>query len=301
MMYSGKYRFFCGCIYFILILFSVSGCIFDDLSGCFRGLDLKVTLHGSVAGDEESVRDISLYVFDDKDLLLDIIPARMSETVRLEYRGVPYLRCVTWCNTGDGGVRVTPLSVGDAFAQGAVSLKPSVATRSDRTFYTFPPDLFHGELKIENKTASGSSVEHEITVSRMVASMNITVRGLELAAGTSAGDFSLTVHGTANRIDFSGVYGGEAAAHALTGAFGAGRDYVVPEFRLFPALDGKGLTIDIFHGEELLRSVTAGSDGLPIVPLAGKTLHVLINLEKSVDVEIVVTGWGENHIWKEYN
>lgn len=301
MMYSRKYRNLSGMTGMLLMLLLAAGCIFDDLSGCFRGLDLRVALHGSVPGGEESVRDVRLYIFDDKDLLLDIVPVSISQTVRLDYRGVPRLRCVAWCNTGDGGIRVSPLTVGDAFSRGTVSLEPLVATRSDGTTYVSPPDLFYGELEIENTMASGSSAEHKITVSRMVASMNITVRGLELLAGTSAGVFSLNVQGTPDRIDFGGIYGGESASYAPAGAFDAKRDYVVPEFRLFPASEGKGLTIGIFHDGELLRSVTAGSDGLPIAPVAGKTLHVLINLESGVDVEMVVTGWGENHIWKEYN
>ena len=36
----------------------------------------------------------------------------------------------------------------------------------------------------------------------MVASMNITVRGLELLSGSGGGDYSLVVHETASRVDF---------------------------------------------------------------------------------------------------
>jgi hypothetical protein len=33
----------------------------------------------------------------------------------------------------------------------------------------------------------------------------------------------------------------------------------------------------------------------------GKTLNVLLNFRLDVDVELALTGWGEEYIWKEYN
>ena len=47
--------------------------------------------------------------------------------------------------------------------------------------------------------------EQELSVSRMVASMNITIRGLELLGESNRGVYSLVVHETASRLDFEGV------------------------------------------------------------------------------------------------
>lgn len=65
--------------------------------------------------------------------------------------------------------------------------------------------------------------EQELSVSRMVASMNITIRGLELLGESNRGVYSLVVHETASRLDFEGRYGGDPASYAFTPSFEVGK------------------------------------------------------------------------------
>lgn len=81
---------------------AVIRCIAENTDDCFKGVSLQVKLPADVSG--ETMKDINLYVFDDKDLLLDILPISSSESVVLDYPGIPVLHCITWCNTGDGVV-----------------------------------------------------------------------------------------------------------------------------------------------------------------------------------------------------
>lgn len=289
----------------MLSLFLLAGCIAENLSDCVRGVSLKVSLRNDVPGGPEAVKDITLYVFDDDNMLLDILPVTPSESVLLYYPGVTRLRCVSWCNTKEGSLIMNPMQKGDAFSKGMVSLQQVPDTRAGEVpLYISPSDLFYGESEIENNTTNNHPVEQELSVSRMVSSMNITVRGLRLLAETSEGDFRLVVRETTSRVDFLGQFGGSPAAYSVEGTFKAGGkkdEYVVPEFHLFPTVNGAGLTVDIYHNDKLIRSVSKDNIGRPIVPQTGKTLHLLINFEASLDVEIAMTGWGEEYIWKEYN
>lgn len=294
-----KFRFIPG-IYYLFTLLLLSGCIAENTDDCFEGVPLKVNLPAGV--QQETIKDISLYVFDDKDLLLDILPVNSTEPVTLNYPGIPTLHCVALGNTRDGAMLVSPLKKGDPCSDGFISLKPSASARAAETgFYTSPADLFYGELKIENNTTSNHPAEQSMDVSRMTASMNITLRGLQKLTGTDDGNYSLVIRETSSRMDFSGNYGGAPASYSPAMTLAANKDFEVSMFRLFPTTNGSGLTIDIYHNRSLLKSITADGSGNPIVPVVGKTTNLLLNFEGSVGVEIEITGWGETVVWKEYN
>lgn len=301
MEFNSKYRIITCQLFLLLMLLLLSGCIYDDLSKCFRGrvLSLNVTLPGDIPGS--ALQNISLYVFDENDLLLDILAVDVSEPVELNYPGVTGLHCVAWCNVGGGEVTMSPLEKGDTFSQGMVSLKRLTDVRSGGTLYRSPSDLFSGRLKLAVGASSGGEGSYRLYVGRMVASMNVTIRGLQGLSGSSGGDYSLVVRETTGSIDFGGIYGGDRASYSVRGSMNGRKEYVVPSFRLFPVFEGEGLIIDIYRDGSLLRSVTLEDDGSPIVPEVGTTLNVLLNFEGHVSVSVAVTKWNVVHIWKEYD
>lgn len=295
-----KFRLLPGMRYFMFILLLLSGCIAENTDDCFKGVSLKVKLPAGIS--PETMKDMNIYIFDDNDLLLDIVPANSSEPVMLDYPNIPSLHCVAWCNTQDGTMLVTPLKKGNPLSAGYISLKPSIP--ASQSIFDSPADLFYGELTIENTLMPTRRVvneEQEMSVSRMVASMNIIIRGLELLSGANDGDYSLIVHETTSRVDFEGRYGGIPASYKLSSRFEAGKDYTVPLFNLFPTMEGAGVTIDIYRNGRLLKSVNTDSGSRPIVPVLGKTLNVLLSFKLDVSVEVEITGWGEKYVWKEYN
>lgn len=288
-----------GILSLMFTLLLLSGCIAENTDDCYKGVPVKVNLPGGIPS--EAIKDINLYVFDDKDLLLDILAVNGSNPVMLNYPGIPSLHCVAWCNTQDGTMLVSPLSVGDSRSNGFISLKPSVPTRAEQSIYTSPTDLFYGELNVDNTSTSYRIEQQEMTVSRLVASMNITLRGLELLSGSDDGNYSIVVHETTSRIDFAGRYGGPLASYAFAAGVEAGRDFIVPTFNLFPTIGDSGLAIDIYHNSSLLRRITVDDNNRPMIPIVGKTLNVLVNFKLNVSVQIEITGWGEQYIWKEYS
>lgn len=295
-----KFRFIPGILYSMFTLLLLSGCIAENTDDCFKGVPLKVKLPAGIS--HETIKDINFYVFDDKDLLLDILPINGKEPVMLNYPGIPSLHCVALCNTQDGTILVSPLKKGDPLSGGFISLKPSVPARAGKSTFISPADLFYGELNIENTSTAVRIEEQVLPVSRMVASMNITVRGLELLSGNNDGNYSLVVHETASRVDFEGSYGGDPASYQFSSRFEVGKDYKIPPFNLFPALgENKGVTIDIYRNGELLRSLNTDSNHQPVIPVVGQTLNVLLNFKLSVSVEVELTEWGVETVWKEYN
>lgn len=111
-----KFRFIPGILYSMFTLLLLSGCIAENNDDCFKGVPLKVKLPAGIS--QETIKDMSLYVFDDKDLLLDILPVNSTEPVNLDYPGIPTLHCVALCNTQDGTMLVSPLKKGDSCSDG---------------------------------------------------------------------------------------------------------------------------------------------------------------------------------------
>ena len=294
-----KFRFVPGILYFMFTLLLLSGCIAENTDDCFKGIPLKVNLSADIP--EETIKDMSLYVFDDKDVLLDILPVNTTEPVTLNYPGIPILHCIIFGNTQDGTMLVSPLKKGDLCSDGFISLKPAASMKAETGLYTSPADLFYGELKIDNNTTSSQAEGQSMDISRMTASMNITLRGLQKLTGTEDGDYSLVISETSSRMDFNGNYGGAPASYSPAVNPAANKDFEVPMFRLFPTAEGNGLTIDIYHNKLLLKRIKADGSGNPIVPVVGKTVNVLLNFEGSVGVELEVTNWGETVVWKEFN
>lgn len=292
-----KYRFIPGMLSLMLMLPLFTGCIAEEFADCSVGIPFTVSLPAGTL--PETVKDMSLYVFDDKNLLLDVRPVNAEEPLMLDYPDIPVLHCVALCNTSDPALFVSPLKKGDHYSGGFVSLVP--ATRAGEDIYAPPADLFSGAVEIENPRTSYHPAGQRLEVARRSASMNITLRGLQQLTGSEDTDYSLVIGETCSRMDFNGAYVGPPASYSPPLALTENRDFTVSMLRLFPAPDGAGLTVDIYHRNVLFKSVRANVDGHPIVPVVGKTTNILLNFTGAADVEIEITGWGESHIWKEYN
>lgn len=294
-----RFRFIPGILYFMFTLLLLSGCIAENTDDCYTGIPLAVKLPTGIL--PETMKDISLYIFDDKDKLLDVFPMNATEPVNLNYPGILMFHCVALCNTQDGTMLVSFPEKGGACSDGFISLKPAEPTRAEQSIFNPPADLFYGELKIENNTTPAQTDRQIIDVSRMTASMNITLRGLQKLTGTEDEDYSLVISETSSRMNFDGTYGGVLASYSPSVIPAVNKDFETSIFRLFPTVNAAGITIEIYHKGTLLKSVNADDSGNPIIPVVGKTTNLLLNFEGSVNVEIEITSWGETVVWKEYN
>ena len=85
------------------------------------------------------------------------------------------------------------------------------------------------------------------------------------------------------------------------GLFTAGsgnEDNNVPAFNLLPT--ELGVHIDIYHGDELITTISTDREGHPITIEKGQLTNVLIELRTNLGVSIELTDWGNNYMWKEF-
>ena len=108
-MQNNKFHY---CLHILPILFFMAfvsaSCIKDDLSDCpaprTSGFSLQVKAFDADGGSlgSETIKDITLYIFDADKALLDTRNILLSEIVFLDYPGHDNLKLVAWGNGKQG-------------------------------------------------------------------------------------------------------------------------------------------------------------------------------------------------------
>lgn len=283
----------------LLSLFAAGCCKSEDP---ISGKVLTFVFGGEGQPQGGTIREIELFVYDDKDRLIGRAGSQIDGTVVLDYPDVPTLRCVAWGNSKDSGLELSPLQPGDPLDKGHLALKTLSPTRAETGLHQLPPDLFRGAITIDNTAATDTASDTQMLMLPAVATTDISVRGLQEYTGSAAGDYAVIIRGTADRIGFAGNYGKEKAIHRVTGTFNTEKEYILPSFHLFPPAAGtEGLTIDILHDSKLLKSVSQTNDGKPIVPIAGKPLELRITFNPGGGgVDVTPPGWTSTDVEVSY-
>ncbi|WP_298649055.1 FimB/Mfa2 family fimbrial subunit [uncultured Proteiniphilum sp.] len=284
-----------------ILLMTASCSIREDLSDCRNTLTVKVLISedSGEPGDVSLVKDVILYVFDAHGKFLGSRNTEIGREEELNYPGGGPLTCVAWCNTASGSVDVnTTNNISDA----RVSLKSTGSAKaSSAVIFQTPDDLLYG-----TKSALNNNTEEHITVyvTRMVASMKITVRNLQKWAGHDDTDYSMVVGVTKKEINFNGQCLGAGAAYIPETSFDARNDFIAPLFRMLPSKD-QVLSIKIFHGETMLDEVFSGIDmetgnTIMLDAIENRTLNVLIDYGNPTNVRVTLqqAAWGVESVWK---
>ena len=128
-MQNNKFHY---CLHILPILFFMAfvsaSCIKDDLSDCpaprTSGFSLQVKAFDADGGSlgSETIKDITLYIFDADKALLDTRNILLSEIVFLDYPGHDNLKLVAWGNGKQGAQSMPALKEGDHLETAFVSL-----------------------------------------------------------------------------------------------------------------------------------------------------------------------------------
>ena len=278
---------------------SFVGCVKEDMDDCANRYTLTVQVSAAepneAAPNPTDVGDVTLFIFDGEYGYLHAIETRVGETEEIDALAGENLHIVAWGNLRQGAQSYTDPQPGDLLDDCFVDLKPD--TRATLPMLS-PDDLFLGHLTLR---ADDPAREKVIPIYRQVGSMSVTVHKLREVAGYDDNDYHIVVRQTPSRIAFAdGAYSGAAASCRPEGSFtlvGGKQVYKVPTFNLIPA---SGLEIDIFHGSQLVATVSQDGGGNDIDVLKGKTTQVNITLGAELGVTVSVDDWDDNTGEKEF-
>lgn len=280
----------------LLLLPLWAGCVQEDFTDCEEVYSLIITgydAEGNTVSDSE-IDDLVLYIFDKDHYFVERIETAFGEKVTVKMPAGHAVNVVAWGNSLHESFTHPSLDTDDHIDSGYLLLSPY--TRAGHSIHHSPSDLFHGTKAISVEENKGTS-EHELPLYRKTGSMNITVRNLKEFVREDDDDYSVVVRETYNAYDFWGnITGDKIAAYSPEGSFHKQDEFFVPNFILVP---DDQITIDIYHGEDLVTSFSRSEDG-PIIVGAGVTTNVLIDIATELDVKVTLTPWGETYLWKEF-
>lgn len=298
MQYS-KFRNSLGVLVTVLVTaFVAAGCIKEDLTGCYEP---KFTLQvrafdadGKEVGSE-TVKDVTLYIFDENKKFIDSRQVTLWESVILDYPDHDTLTLVAWGNCKQGHQTMPALQKGDYLETAFVSLiQPQARKISLIPEAGSPDDLFHGIVNITTDDASGKQLD----IRRKTSGVVITTRYLKEYVGTTEGEFSYSLRKSSDKLDFYGKPNGMDISYCPDASFNGTDDFVSSIFNILPT--DADIKIDIFHQDVLQTTIVSDNQGRPIRAVEGRLLNVFINFKGNISVSVSVTRWGEKEIWKEF-
>lgn len=280
----------------LFTVFVVTGCIKEDLTGCYEPkLTLQVKAFdadGKEVGSE-TVKDITLYIFDENKRFIDSRQASLWESLILDYPDHDALTVVAWGNCRQEHQSMPALQKGDRLETAFVSLiqtrKASLIPEAGS-----PDDLFHGTVNITTNDASGKQLD----LRRKTSGVVITTRYLREYVGTGEGEFCYSLRKSSDKLDFYGKPNGMDISYCPDATFNGTGDFVSSIFNILPT--DADIKIDIFHQDVLQTTIVSDNQGRPLRAVEGRLLNVFINFKGSVSVSVSVTPWGEKEIWKEF-
>ena len=286
----------------LLLSVSLSGCLKDDLDDC--GVKHTLTVrpydHAGELLSRKDVAEVVLYVFDSELCSVERINTHVGQAVTINVTKGKQLHIVGWGNLGGGRQSCIDYETGCHKDYYQVNLLPYTRAMS---YSLSPDDLFRGEITLGGNSESkdNSSTHIELPIYRETGSMTITVRGLTAFTGVADHNYSIQVRETPSVIDFYGNLSGNKVAYRPTGSFATNtlrEEYYAPPFNLLP--EEAGIHIDIYHGTELISTISQDNAGQPLIVKKGQLTNVLIDLRSLLSVNMELTPWGEEKLWKEF-
>ena len=159
-----------------------------------------------------------------------------------------------------------------------------------------PDDLFYGTIDIQ--TSADALSARELPLRRKVSGVAVTARRLKEYVGSSDGDFHYILRKTGSMLDFYGLPNGTDVSYRPGASFNDRGDFVSSTFNILPT--DEELRIDIYHRGVLQTTIISDSNGKPLRVAEGRLLNVLVDFDGAINVEIKVTDWGKEEIWKEF-
>lgn len=288
---------------------------------CTSGIPLKVEVAASASAEDDDItgNDISgvmLYVFDNDETLLEVIPTRVGNTEILRHPGFPSLHVVAVANTS--ACSIPELTCGTSkLSHGEVCVNPLGTKYDGLDISDTPDDLFWGSVTVDN-TPDIERGTVELPIRRMIAGVYVRVKNLRREVGdmqATDGRFRIMLGVPHSKIDFRGTpcsptrAASDPVNHLFTGSFrniSGGEYFEAPgqntvtkaaEFHRIIATDqGCPVTLGIYHNDTLVTSepITADDKGNPLRARNGKlnTITVFFGDDGSIEVTVNESEWG---------
>lgn len=294
-------------------LINFTSCLDEDLSNCQseEGLIIKVVLSTQNQQPEPTdISDVKMYIFDKEKCLLEMRSTAIDKLEYLNYPGQD-IKIIVFANTGDQLLLTQP-ATNEHIDKGELSLKKATVFANHDIYHTIN-DLLWGGLDIPNPVEPGVERIFEIPARRITPGVFIRIYGLDQYAGARGWNNSFAINLVAkyNKIDFYGNVSASETPIRYMPPLGrptqsdsdiwespGGNNTNVKFFNIFSTDDGSPVSVDIYSGQDLVHTVSADSNGMPILAQNGQMCIIEIYFhsgggnEGDITVNVTEAKWG---------
>lgn len=266
----------------------MTACIKEDLNECVNIVRVVPASQNSSNPDwigEGTIENVMLYVFNEKQVLLDIFPTEAGKEEHLSYPDTKQLYVASTANTSDDVLLTEMIPGVTTLSQVEIALKEK-EQYLDFNCFNNPSDIFFGLIEIPN---TGTDKIVDLPIYRRVAATMVRVRGLKEHLATldsSDDDYSIVLETQYETIRFDGALTTSTkansipVAHKQTGGFRIsvidGREYYespkqlssnkTDYFQLLSSDKGTPVSVNIYYKGQLVPEtpVIVDSYGNPL-------------------------------------
>jgi len=282
---------------------ALQGCVLEDMSDCAQyELTVNVVSPDGDALPDNVLETVGLYLFNQEGFVRMLSMSQERKAVFGYVKNEP-LTLVAWGNLKQDSLVIPSLSKGQSLESALVRLRKlnSFDLTSTDLFYSFHRIADSADVSNVNISASSASTRSAIdertltlSLSRMVASMNIVGKNMDVRFGTDTVGYHFVVCSTNDAINFLAAPSGDTASYAPGTVMNTDGYLVTPVFRVLPTPSDGILTICLYRGDMLLYSTSTDSNEEALQAIAGKQLSITLDFRYStVLVNVLVTPWDE--------
>lgn len=285
-----------------LLLFSCRNDDDDHKEEALHDYDFVVK---PVETDYADISRVMLYVFDTGRKLAGSQETVLNQAVKLNYPPGKPFTVVAWGYTAAQNIP----SVTSGMSMDDVLLTLDTTVFAGQTIALSPEDMFYGQLSVDDPYVDKCSEVREYTLwaRRQVSSVSIVTHNLQGALQTADTNFSYVLGVVPRSINFSKQFSGSKAVHHPAVKFDTQKDHLTaPDFYTFPTATSDPFRLDIYRGNQLLKSFFKDDYGTDFKLQEGKRHLIWIEYSGSgssspdMSVTLKVNNWDGKNITEEF-
>lgn len=232
------------------------------------------------------VDNTTLYIFDEnndfyKQITIDRTYLLQVKPVQIDCPGSDRITVIAWSGISSNSETISSMSNANIIEDLQLNLNQNKGIASN-----FPADLFYGQVTVHRNTTK--SATQELKISRKVASLNLTTKGIVKMFDSNEGSYFYKVKKTKSSFNHNGELTGNDVEYVITANLNSKGVLVASSTAILPASD---ITVELYRDNQMILSSKNVKNQENMSISAGEQLCVSFDLVKQTS-KVLVSSWG---------
>ena len=249
-------------------------------------LILKVYSENENITANGDVDNTTLYIFDDnndfyKQITVDRTYPLQVKPVEIDCPGSDHITVIAWSGISSDSEIISSMSNANIIEDLQLNLKQNEGIASN-----FPTDLFYGQATLYRNTTKAAT--QELKISRKVASLNLTTKGIIKMYDSNEGSYFYKVKKTKSSFNHNGELTGNDVEYVIPATLNSKGVLTASTTAILPTSD---ITVELYRNDEMILSSKNVKNQEIMSVSEGEQLCISFDLTKQTS-RVLVSSWG---------